>query len=64
MRKTTKYGAMARDKVIFKRKSKGQGDKCFFCIEEAAIWEAQGKNGTIQCCGSKHCRKKAEKYVS
>lgn len=49
--------------VLFKRKSKGQGNDCFFC-GEAAIWEAQAKSGlAVLCCGSKHCRRKAEKYV-
>lgn len=53
---------MAKEKVLFKRKSKGQGNKCHFC-GSAAIWEASHNGTAVLSCGSKHCLKKADKYV-
>lgn len=53
---------MAKGSVEFKKKSKYLRKTCFFC-GKTALWEAHGKNGEILCCGSKHCQKKAEKYV-
>jgi hypothetical protein len=54
---------MAKEKVLFKRKSKGQGKDCYFC-GEVAIWEAQAGGATVLCCGSKHCRKKQRSMLS
>ena len=53
---------MTKEKVTFKKKSKGQGKICHFC-REPAIWEALLNGSAVSCCGSKHCRKKAEKFV-
>ena len=53
---------MAKEKVTFKKISKGQGKICPFC-KEPALWEALYNGSSIFCCGSKKCQKKAGKYV-
>lgn len=53
-----------RDEVVLKRISKNQGKICHFCRDDTAIWTVICNGISVDCCGSKHCLKKAKKSVS
>ncbi len=54
---------MSKEKVLFKKVSWSQKKPCHFC-DQHARWKATINGNSVDCCGSKYCRKKAEKFVS